>query len=154
MSTRPHLSNRGAAIVRLVHQAGRATLEDLLTRYQAQALSAAALRRMLDWLERMGWVTKLRDPRHKRSNGVAWAVTEEALPHLWESAPLPQRPTALPRPARIARPSAPARRTEPPGERVPPRRARDWTPWVPPPAPLLRAGSQDFLRCKSKGAFP
>lgn len=158
MSTPHTLTFKRQAIVRLVHAGGRVTLNDLLSRYQAQALTVNALRRTLDELVRLGWLTKLRMPRPMRANGVGWTVTEEALPHLWESGPLPHTPDALPmRPTTVsAPPPPPRRRPTRPAPRsatvAQPRRPYTYEPYVPPPAPPMRAGALDHLKFKSHGA--
>ena len=85
------------ALVRLVRELGTTNIEQLLTEYRAQAVDVPTMRHILGVLEERGWLLKVSQPRAGRPTGVAWTVSEEALPHLWQDARLPLRPDPLPR---------------------------------------------------------
>lgn len=153
---RKFLSPVSQAVVRLVHAGGVMTLNELLTAYRDQTLAPEALRRRLHDLVLAGWLDKAHRPRPDRANGVAWMVTEEALPHLWSTDPLPMRPSPLPR-RRQENATAPRRAPAAPciataAREVPICNASSRAAYVPPPGPPMRPGALDFLKYPSHGA--
>ena len=141
MSAR-HLIAMHEAIVRIVHARGRVGIEELLTAYQARPLTVRGLRQILSSLVERGWLCVVRNPNSRRANSVAWMLTEEAVPHVLEPAPLPMRPGHVPQ---LHTPvAAPV---------PPPSRAYMRQTWVPPAAAPMRPGALDFLRCPSRGPF-
>ena len=133
------------AIVRLVHAAQRASIA-----YRARPLSPAALRRVLEVLVERGWVIRVRDTTAWRSNAAAWAITEDAVPHVLRSDRLPLHPGLSHRTHARRRPAA-----RPDAAPTPPTYRTDYrTPWVAQAATPVRPGAMDFMACPSRTAFP
>ena len=146
------------AITRLVHAAGRASVSDLLATYQARPMTAKNLRKLLDELTDRGWLVRVRNPASCSPRAVAWAISEEATPHLLQSQRLPKRPNPVPPLASAAAPAstlpaaAPAAKAREALPVAPAPYRPHFTPWVPPPPTPLRPGALDFLNHPSHGA--
>ena len=146
------------AITRLVHAAGRASVSDLLATYQARPMTAKNLRKLLDELTERGWLVRVRNPASRSPRAVAWAISEEATPHLLQSQRLPKRPNPVPPLASAAAPAstlpaaAPAAKAREAWPVAPAPYRPHFTPWVPPPPTALRPGALDFLNHPSHGA--
>ena len=152
------LSHHYEAITRLVHAAGRATVSDLLTAYQARPMTAKNMHNTLGELTERGWLVRVRNPASRSPRAVAWAISEEATPHLLQSQRLPKRPNPVPPLASAAAPAstlpaaAPAAKAREALPVAPAPYRPHFTPYVPPPAPPLRPGALDFLNHPSHGA--
>lgn len=144
------LSHHCEAITRLVHAAGRASVTDMLATYQARPMTPKNMRNTLEHLAELGWLVRVRNPAVRYSNGVAWAISEAAVPHFLKSQRLPRRPDSAPPVAHVQ--PAPVKVVRPPAEPAPAPYRPQFTPWVPPPPTALRPGALDFLNHPSHGA--
>jgi len=114
------------------------------------ALGSASL---ADALTARGWLARVKRPGSDWM--VHYVVTEPALAHLYEAARLPMYPAALGAPGSAARRAASRGSPLPAAGPVapPPYRVSPHELYVPPPAPPLRPGADDFRKYRSLGAF-
>lgn len=142
------MSPQYEAVVRLVHGMGRASVAEVLSAYRARPLSARALAKALDVLTCRGWLDKRADARRRSPRAVAYQLSEIGTPHLLTADRLPLHPLPLaprrPHHLRGATPMA--------APLLAPCRTHLYQPYVPPPAPPMRAGALDFLQYPSHGA--
>lgn len=147
------MSEHYEGILRTLYTMGRASLADVLSAYRARPMSAPAMRTVLDVLIERGWLDRVKRPGSDWM--VHYTVTEPALAHLYEGARLPMYPAALGAPGSAARRAASRGSPLPAAGPVapPPYRVSPHELYVPPPAPPLRPGADDFRKYRSLGAF-
>lgn len=147
------MSEHCEGVLRTLYALGSASLADALTAYRVRPMSAPAMRNVLDVLIERGWLARVKRPGSDWM--VHYVVTEPALAHLYEAARLPMYPAALGAPGSAARRAASRGTPLPAVGKVapPPYRVAPHELYVPPPAPPLRPGADDFRKYRSLGAF-